>query len=185
VLTAYTAPAVGAIPQQKILRVDGEWMLIADDTLAPSLAVVRGFNLGAQTSYAVAHGNLATAVYGIATDFLAPGLVFAGTSIQSYSASGPIAIPTVPSGVPITIFLNATSAAAMTLAAPAPEQDGVTLVITSNTAFAHTVTATGLFNDGSTTTNVATLAANAGASMTLEASRGKWNVISSTAVTFT
>lgn len=73
---------------------------------------------------------------------------------------------------------------AMTLAAPtAGIDDGTTIVVTSGTANAHTITATGLFEDGSTTVNVATFAAHPGASITLTAYNGKWNVISSNAVT--
>lgn len=75
--------------------------------------------------------------------------------------------------------------AAMTLAAPtAGLQDGTVIVITSSTANAHTVTATGLFQDGSTTVNVATFAANAGASLTIMAYNGKWVVISQNQITF-
>jgi microcystin degradation protein MlrC len=72
-----------------------------------------------------------------------------------------------------------------TLAAPtAGTDDGTVIVITSNTANAHTVTATGLLQDGSTTVNVATFAANPGASLTLMAYQGKWNVLSQNAITF-
>lgn len=72
---------------------------------------------------------------------------------------------------------------AMTLAAPtAGIQDGTIIVITNNTANAHTLTATGLLQTGTATVNLATFAAFAGSTITLEAYGGKWNVISSTAV---
>lgn len=75
--------------------------------------------------------------------------------------------------------------AGMTLGAPtATTDDGLILVITSNTAFAHTITATGLLQTGATTVNVATLAAFAGASVTLIAYQGKWNVLFQNQVTF-
>lgn len=84
-----------------------------------------------------------------------------------------------------TLVLTKAGVAAMTLAAPTvTTDDGVLLTITSNTANAHTITATGLFQDGSTTTDVATFAARAGASVQLMAYQGKWNVISSTQITF-
>lgn len=72
-----------------------------------------------------------------------------------------------------------------TLAAPtATVDDGVTITITSNTAFAHTVTATGLFQTGGTAVNVATFAAHPGASFTIQAYQGLWNILAANAVTF-
>jgi hypothetical protein len=74
---------------------------------------------------------------------------------------------------------------ANTLAAPtAGADDGLIITIVSNTAFAHTLTATGLLQTGSASVNVATFAAFAGASITLYAYQGKWIVLSSTAITF-
>lgn len=65
--------------------------------------------------------------------------------------------------------------AAMTLGAPTSgADDGVTIQIWSNTANAHTVTATGLFQDGSANSNVETFAAHAGAALYLTAYQGKW-----------
>ncbi len=72
--------------------------------------------------------------------------------------------------------------AAMTLAAPAT--DGLVLFVTSNTAFAHTITATGLLQTGSAAVNVATFAAFAGASLTLVSLGGKWNVRDQVGITF-
>jgi hypothetical protein len=75
--------------------------------------------------------------------------------------------------------------AALTLAAPtAGADDGTIIEITSGTAFAHTLTATGLFNTGSTNVNLATLAAFAGATLVLMAYNGKWNVVSQIGITF-
>lgn len=67
--------------------------------------------------------------------------------------------------------------AAMTLAAPtAGTDDGLRIQIASETAYAHTVTATGLFQDGSGNVNEATFAAHAGALLELEAYNGKWQI---------
>jgi hypothetical protein len=75
--------------------------------------------------------------------------------------------------------------AALTLAAPtAGTQDGTEIQIISNTAFAHTLTATGLLQTGTASVNVATFAAFAGAGLVLVAYQGKWNVTSSVAITF-
>ncbi len=83
-------------------------------------------------------------------------------------------------------MLTKGSAAALTLAAPtATVDDFKIIVLTSNTAFAHVLTATGLLQTGTATVNVATFAAFAGASLTLMAYQGKWNVISLNAVVLT
>jgi hypothetical protein len=72
-----------------------------------------------------------------------------------------------------------------TLAAPtATVDDGKVIIITSNTANAHTLTATGLLQTGSASVNLATFAAFAGAGLTLMAYQGKWNVIGSVGITF-
>lgn len=73
---------------------------------------------------------------------------------------------------------------AMTLAAPtATTDDGITIVVSSGTANAHTITATGLFWSGGTAVNTATFAAHPGASITLRAYQGKWIVVATNAVT--
>lgn len=82
-----------------------------------------------------------------------------------------------------TYVITKAGVAVLTLAAPtATVDDSKVIVITSNTANAHTLTATGLFQTGTATVNLATFAAFAGASITLMAYQGKWNVISVNAV---
>lgn len=74
---------------------------------------------------------------------------------------------------------------AMTLAAPTSgTDDGLTIVISSNTANAHTLTATGLLQTGTASVNVATFAAQKGAGLTLQAYQGKWNVLAAVGITF-
>lgn len=67
-----------------------------------------------------------------------------------------------------------------TLAAPTAAQNGSVMVFTSRTANAHTITATGLINDGTTGSphNLATFAQFAGATITLVADNLLWNVVS-------
>lgn len=75
---------------------------------------------------------------------------------------------------------------AMTLAAPtAGTDDGAILTVTSATANAHTITATGLINNGTTggPHNTATFAAFSGASITLMAYNALWYVLGSVNVT--
>ena len=108
--------------------------------------------------------------YSTATNFL---------GLQAITANGAI-LPHVAA----TYVITKAGVAAMTLAAPTTvTDDGLVLVITSSTANAHTVTATGLFADGAGHVNLATFAANAGASMTIMAYGAKWLIISLNGVT--
>ncbi len=101
--------------------------------------------------------------------------------LQVLSADGAV-LPRVAA----TYVVTKAGVALLTLAAPtATTDDGKIIVITSGTANAHTLTATGLFNTGAAEVNLATFAAFAGAGVTLMAYQAKWNVISSVGVTFT
>lgn len=72
-----------------------------------------------------------------------------------------------------------------TLAAPtAGSQDGIIIQISSTTANAHTLTATGLFQCGTASVNLATFAAQAGAGLVIMSYNGKWIVLSSVGITF-
>lgn len=193
-LTAYTVPTLGTGVNagNKVLRIDSEWMRITDDSLSPTLSVTRG-EFGTS---AAAHNALAAAAYGLTSDVTqvnqvgfdslpsAGGATTVSGPIVSYSASGAITIPSGGPNVEQTIFITKAGVAAMTLAAPTVDQDGLILNITSNTAHAHTVTATGLLNTGTSSVNEATFAADAGAGVILQAASGLWNVLSSTGVTF-
>jgi len=94
------------------------------------------------------------------------------------SASGAI-----PVNVPGRYLITKAGVAALTLAAPATADDGMRLQIISNTANAHTITATGLYQDGAGHVNLATFAAQIGASLTLMALGGKWFVLGTQGVT--
>jgi hypothetical protein len=75
--------------------------------------------------------------------------------------------------------------AAMTLAAPtAGVDDGLAIQILSSTAFAHTITATGLLVDGAAHVNQAALPAAGGGAIDLVAYQGKWYVENSQNITF-
>lgn len=100
-------------------------------------------------------------------------------TVTAYAANGAL---TIASG---TAMLTKAGVNAMTLAAPTAVQEGTTLVVVSQTANAHTITATGLLDDGVTggSKTTATFAAFAGATVTLMASNLKWAVVSLKAVT--
>lgn len=86
---------------------------------------------------------------------------------------------------PASYVITKAGVLAATLAAPVVgTDDGKVILITSNTASAHTLTATGLLQTGTAFVNVATFAAQKGAGLTLMAYQGKWNVLGSVGITF-
>lgn len=67
--------------------------------------------------------------------------------------------------------------AALTLGAPvAGLEDGMQITVYSSTAFAHTITATGLFADGAGHVNLCTFAAQIGCQAVMIAYGGKWYI---------
>lgn len=72
------------------------------------------------------------------------------------------------------------SAAALTLADPAASDEGTVIIITAETAFAHTVSnaAGSGFNAGGAASDVATFGGAIGDSIVIIAINGKWNVLS-------
>ena len=83
-----------------------------------------------------------------------------------------------------TYIITKAGVLADTLAAPTTTTDDGTLItILSGTANAHTVTATGLFQDGAGHVNLATFGSSAGAALILMAYQAKWIVISTQNVT--
>jgi hypothetical protein len=107
------------------------------------------------------------------------------TSLQSTTPQAISANGAIPPHVGHTYVITKAGVAALTLAAPtATTDDGIEITVTSNTANAHTVTATGLFQCGTAAVNLATFAAQAGAGFTAMAYQGKWNILSSVGITF-
>jgi len=103
-----------------------------------------------------------------------------GTVLTALTASG--AVPVRPSA---SYVITNAGVTLLTLAAPLASDNGVRITITSGTAFSHTLTATGLLQTGTAAVNVATFAAFAGATLSLQAFGGKWLVVASVAVAFT
>jgi len=140
-------------------------------TLSSTLAVT-----GASTlSGAVTCGST-LAVTGILTALVGGNTL----SLTAITASGAIA-----TGTAANYIITKAGVAAMTLGAPtATTDDGKLIWVSSSTNYAHTVTATGLLQTGSSKTDVATFAAYAGAGVMLMAYQAKWIVIYSVGVTF-
>lgn len=100
----------------------------------------------------------------------------------------PLQLLTTNAAVPVvtgTYVITKAGVLADTLAAPtAGSQDGIIIQISSTTANAHTLTATGLFQAGTGSVNLATFAAQAGAGLVVMSYNGKWIVLSSVGITF-
>ena len=147
---------------------------------------MRGFGLdqqkGLQRVLAYAFANQPSNAAGSAltlTGALVADTYTASPVVTTASANGAL---TIADGV---VKVTKAGVCAMTLAAPTAAQEGTIMRIVSNTANAHTLTATGLLDDGVTggSKNVATFAAFAGASITLVAINLKWSVLALNAVT--
>ena len=102
-------------------------------------------------------------------------------TVNAYASDGAIAITNR------LVKLTKGSAGAYTLAAPTVKEEGCEMTITSASAYAHVVTATGLIEDGITggAKTTMTFAAFKGATITLIAISAKWHVKSKNVVTIT
>jgi len=157
------------------LRLDNEFMVVT---------AVSGTNIsvrarGDKGSGAVAHNILAVANTGLDSDLAVQPMGQASQidpqfpTIVTYSAAGAIAIPVQNT----MVVLNGGAARAMTLAAPGKDQDGLTLTVLNASAFAHTVTYTAGFYGDTTSSDVITFAAKAGASFICVARGGTWGLL--------
>ena len=157
------------------LRLDNEFMVVT---------AVSGTNIsvrsrGDKGSGAVAHNILAIANTGLDSDLAVQPMGQASQidpqfpTIVTYSAAGAIAIPVQNT----MVVLNGGGARAMTLAGPAKDQDGLTLTVLNASAFAHTVTYTAGFYGDTTSSDVITFAAKAGASFICVARGGTWGLL--------
>ncbi len=104
------------------------------------------------------------------------------TALQKHTAMAVDGAATKSAG---TVVFTKAGVLAATLAAPSAGEAGTRMTFVAGTANAHTLTATGLIDDGVVggSKNLATFAAFVGASITLEAYNLKWVVIASNNVT--
>ena len=178
--TATGFPAVGvyANPPQPVL-VDDEVAFLVQ-VLAPGSILVR--SRGSDGTAAGPH-DIGSAVITSAAPGDLPALNAGSSSLRvpdqpdivTYGQDGIIAVPTEP----ITVaYLAKSSAGAFTLAAPSLALNGLLLILTSQTAAAHVLTATTLLNTGASGSpfSTATFPAFVGVSLTLIAQNGLWNV---------
>jgi hypothetical protein len=166
-LTAFTNPSTGTMSAPTLALVDGEFMMITDATLTPTVAVTRGD----QGTKAGAHNTLAPVIYGLSSDFTQTNGV-AGLPVYSYGVDATITNPTVNA----VIYIDKATAWAGTLTDPATDQQN-TVMFVSRTAAAHLITYATGFYDNTTTSDVATFPATAGAVFTIIAQGGKWRPV--------
>lgn len=175
-VTATTGFAAG-----QVIRIDNEVMVQTGAASGTYIPVRRGLDGSAQ----LAHGILAAVATGLNTDLANPPpgqftLIKPADPARITLGADATLTATDLNITGTTYILAKATAAAITLGAPSVAQDGLTLAFISATAAAHVVTATGLFDDGVTggSKNAATFAAFIGATMIIQANRGKWAVVS-------
>jgi hypothetical protein len=110
----------------------------------------------------------------------APGRSFVPDPIEADIVYVP-ADATLPAVTKNTTFvITKGSAAAITLAAPSAALDGLEVIITSASAYAHTVTYAAGFLGGTTSNDVATFTNIVGHTLRLVAVAGVWRVVGTT-----
>jgi hypothetical protein len=182
-------PAVGtyASPQQ-MMQVDAEYMLIQ---VVPSAGYVKVMQRGYNGSKAVAHDILAPVTTSSdPQDFAAVADGAVGNRppwVDAVVSVGENGVIPVPVRNTVYVLTKATALASTTFAAPAKDQDGLRVTFTSQTAAAHVITATGLWGDGASGSpeDTATWDAFIGASLSVVANNGLWNIVSAVGVTIT
>lgn len=185
-------PAVGGAPvQMQPLCIDDEVMFIVS---CPAVNVVTVRMRGSDGTDAVSHDTGSSVVTSAtpAQDF--PGLQAGTMTLRPVSNPDIVTYGqqsealNVPTEANTYAFLAPPSAGAFTLGAPSLALNGSELTITSQTAFAHVVSAPGLFFTGAASGPFSTMTfpAQVGASVQLVAQNGFWNVINAsiTPVTF-
>lgn len=187
-------PGVATVPSAPYLvRIDSEYMLAVGQPVSGTIRIAqRGYNGTAARSH----------------DVLAKVLVSSAPSdFNGVSAGNLIDLPpnlpvqqTIGEDITFTtadvagwgnrnrnFAVDKATAAAIVLVAPSKAQDLLVITFTSLTAAAHVITATSLLGDGASGSphTTATFAAYIGATLTLQAQNGIWNVISNVGVTIT
>lgn len=137
---------------------------------------------GIATATGISQGikTIATYICSVAGNWEVPIATLQSPFPQALTTNGAI-----PPHVGHTYVITKAGVLADTLAAPtATTDDGIEIIVTSATANAHTITATGLLQTGTASVNVATFAAQKGAGLTLMAYQGVWQVMASVGITF-
>lgn len=170
-------PPVGTPFVNQTVLVDSEFAVCVG---VPAAGFITVRSRGTEGTVAVAHDVLANvyttsnnADWGPIPSAVTVTIDPTDDGVVSIGQDGAIPLPLSNT----VVNINKATALAGTLAAPSLVDNGLALLITSQTAAAHVITATGLLRDGTTATgNTLTFTAVAGATVTLIAENGFWNV---------
>ncbi|HEX7936762.1 MAG TPA: hypothetical protein VF573_27325 [Paraburkholderia sp.] len=179
-------------PQSYIVRIDDEYMVAV---LQPTSGSIKLRSRGYYGTAAAAHDTLSRVLVSASPADFSATPVGADVPLPPYrpdTATIGEDVTFTSAGVAATVrdtiySITKATAAAITLVAPSKAQDGIELTFTSQTAAAHVITATSLLGDGASGSphTTATFAAFIGASLTLKAQNGIWNVVANVGVTIT
>jgi hypothetical protein len=171
-------PPVGALFVNQTVLVDNEFCVCV---AVPAINFITVRSRGSEGSAAAAHDTLSN-VYTTVNNADWGPVPTAVTVQNDPSDDADISIgqdQTITAAAGNAAYnINKATACNITLAAPTLASNGVQVMFTSQTAAAHVITATGLFNDGTAGSphNLATFTAQKGATLSLVAENGFWNV---------
>jgi len=181
--TGITAPNFQTGSGITILLIDQEYMLVTA-VLGTFVSVVRGY----YGSAAQTHVSGAQVQIGLTTDYVQNQLMLEGTPLAvsnliAAACNQPAIFlsgtaDAIPAGVAGFYVVKTGSADAMTLAAPTAAQEGNIIDVWSDTAFAHTITATSLLANGTALKTTATFPAFRGAGVKLRVCNLVYHVMS-------
>jgi hypothetical protein len=179
--TGITAPNYTTGTGITLLLVDQEFMVVTA-VLGTLVSVLRG-QFGSPAQPHVVNSQVQIGAPG---DFPIIG-EYVGRSLTTLEIVGAQNLPAVflagstdaiPSTVPGFYVVKTAGVNAMTLAAPTAAAEGNIIWVVSDTANAHTITATSLFANGTALKTTATFPAFRGASVCLRACNLVWHVLS-------
>lgn len=176
--TSITVASATGFAAGSFVKVNAECMQVQKGYVSgTTIPVMRGI----EGTPALAHAVTSNVTVGLASDFVPTGTppgeavnypMIRSRQIASYNAAGAIAHPAA--GNDAVAIINGTTARAMTLAAPAKDQDGDVLTVIGNGKAAHTITIAGGIGAASTGYTVATFIVGSQQSQQFMACNGAW-----------
>lgn len=162
-----------------VVKIDGELMKVGSSYVSGTTIPVSRGRDGTATKAHVSSALVTFELPSDITSFQAPQTAvqwpnIVARTVESYSASGAITLPSP--GQDKIVFLNGTSALAMTIANPTADLDGSIVYVLSNAKGAHTLTvggSSGVGNGGSTM-DVGTYNTTEATGCALMAANGFW-----------
>jgi hypothetical protein len=180
--TGITAPNFTTGSGITLLLIDQEWMVVTA-VVGTFVSVLRG-QFGSPAQPHVVNSQVQI---GLPSDF-GPIAEYVGKSLTVTQIEAALNWPAIflagsadaiPSTVPGFYVVKTAGVDAMTLAAPTAAQEGNVIQVWSDTANAHTITATSLFANGTALKTTATFPAFRGAGLILRACNLVYHVLSS------